>query len=94
MAVLLEMEIPASPEQYDQVNEILDPTGNPPEGLIAHSAREDGGKMSIVDIWESQQAFGAFAESRLGPAVSKVMGGDGPSAPEPKFTELYNAFSV
>jgi heme-degrading monooxygenase HmoA len=94
MAVLLEMDIEASPEQYDQVDQILDPKGNPPDGLIAHSAQDVGGKMKIVDIWESPEAFGAFAESRLGAAVTQVMGEGGPTAPDPKFTELHNAYSV
>jgi hypothetical protein len=94
MAVLMEMEIPANAEQYDQVAEILDPAANPPDGLIAHSAQDAGGTMRIVDIWESPEAYGAFAESRLGPAVAQVMGEGGPGAPEPKFTELHNAFST
>ena len=36
MAVLMEMEIPVSADQYDAVEKALDPRGNPPDGLTAH----------------------------------------------------------
>jgi hypothetical protein len=93
MAVLMEMEFEATPEQYDAVENAVDGRGNPPAGLIAHTAQDLGGRMRIVDVWESPEAFGAFAEARLGAAVTEVMGADGPQAPEPKFTELHNAYS-
>jgi hypothetical protein len=94
MAVLMEMEIPVSADQYDAVERALDPRGNPPDGLIAHSAQDLGGSVQIRDLWESAEAFGAFAESRLGPTIAQTLGDEAPPAPEPKFTELHNAFSV
>jgi hypothetical protein len=93
MAVFMEMELPVTPDQYDAVDEALDPQGNPPDGLIAHTARFDGDTLKVLDVWESPEAFGAFAESRLGPTIAQTLGDDGPS-PEPKFTELHNAYSV
>jgi hypothetical protein len=48
----------------------------------------------VLDIWESPEAFGAFAELRLGPGMSETLGDDAPAPPEPKFTELHNAYSV
>ena len=42
MAVFMELEIPITPDQYDAVDSALDPKGNPPDGLIAHTARFDG----------------------------------------------------
>jgi hypothetical protein len=92
MAVLMELEVPATTEQYDAIDEALGMEGNLPDGFIAHSARDGGGKMMIVDIWESPEAYGAFAESRLGPTIAQVMGDDAPPAPEPKFTELHNTY--
>lgn len=94
MAVLVEMEIEATPDQYDAVDQAMDPKGNSPDGLIAHTARQDGDVMRIVDIWESPEAFGAFAQSRLGPTIAQTLGDDAPPAPEPRFTELHNAYSV
>jgi hypothetical protein len=64
MAVLMEMEMQVTPDQYDAVDAALDPQGNPPDGLIAHTARFDGDTLKILDVWESADAFSAFAESR------------------------------
>ncbi|MDX6606422.1 MAG: hypothetical protein QOD14_962 [Solirubrobacterales bacterium] len=95
MAVLMELEFEATPDQYDAVDKALDPTGNPPDGLLAHTARQDGDLMRIVDIWESPEAFGAFAQSRLGPTIAETLGDDAPDGPpEPKFTELHNAYTM
>jgi hypothetical protein len=95
MAVYVEMDFEGfTTDQYDAVDSALDPKGNPPDGLIAHSARMDGDLLRILDIWESPEAFNAFAESRLGPTIAETLGDDAPAAPEPKFTELHNAYSV
>jgi hypothetical protein len=94
MAVLIELELDGPAEQYDAVNSALDVAGNPPDGFIAHTAQDLGGKMKIMDVWESPEAFGAFAESRLGPTMAETLGDDAPPAPEPKFTELHNAYTA
>jgi hypothetical protein len=92
MAVLMEMEIEASADQYDQIDKAVDVQGNPPDGFIAHSCEDAGGKLLIRDIWESAEAFGAFAEGRLGPTIAQTLGDDAPAPGEPKFTELHNAY--
>ena len=95
MAVFVEMEFEGfTTDQYDQVDAALDPKGDPPDGLIAHTARMEGDQLSILDIWESPEAFGAFAESRLAPTIQETLGDDAPAPPQPKFTELHNAYSV
>ena len=94
MAVFMEMDMTITPDQYDAVDAAMNPQGDPPDGLIAHSARFDGDTLKILDIWESPEAFGAFAESRLGPTIGETLGDDAPPAPEPKFTELHNAYST
>ena len=94
MAVFMEMDMTITPDQYDAVDAAMDPKGDPPDGLIAHSARFDGDTLKVLDIWESPEAFGAFAESRLGPTIGETLGDDAPPAPEPKFTELHNAYSA
>jgi hypothetical protein len=60
---------------YDQVNDRIDPVGDPPAGLIFHSAgpSPDGG-WRIVDVWESRDAFDRFFEERVQPAVVEVIG--------------------
>jgi hypothetical protein len=95
MAVFVELDLPVTPDQYDAVHAALDPEGNPPAGLIAHSARIEDGTLKVLDIWESPEAFGAFAESRLGPTIGETLGDDAPAGPpEPRFTELHNAHGV
>ena len=95
MAVFMEMELPVTLDQYDAIEAALDPKGDPPDGLIAHTARIDGDTLKVLDIWESPEAFAAFAESRLGPGIAETLGDDAPDAPpEPRFTELHNAYSV
>jgi hypothetical protein len=91
MAVLVTQEFEASPEEYDQVTEKIDPGTNPPDGLIVHTGIEvGGGKMKAVDVWESAEQFQSFAESRLGPAVAEVAG---PDRPDPK-VEIEEARAV
>jgi hypothetical protein len=89
MAVRVTLEFPASAEDYDKVNEAVDSEGSP-DGLIVHTAADLGGKMKVVDIWESAEQFGAFVEGRLGPKVGEVLGGDAPAPPEPQIEELHN----
>ena len=93
MAVVVIQEFEATPEEYDQVNEKLG-VGTP-EGAILHAACDlGGGRMKSIDVWESPETFEAFAESRLGPGIGETLGDDAPAPPEPKFTELHNAYSI
>ena len=39
MAGLMTQDIPATPDQYDQVNQKMGVTDNPPDGLLIHTAR-------------------------------------------------------
>ena len=88
MAVTMEVEFEGTPEDYDKVNEILDVKNNPPDGWIIHTGAEVGdNKIRVIDVWESAEAFGKFAEERLGPAIAEAVGPDAPSV-EPKITEL------
>jgi hypothetical protein len=91
MAVLMTTEFEGTTDQYDAIQKALDIANNPPDGWIAHTAQDLGGKIKVVDIWESPEAFGAFAESKLGPTIAETLGDDAPPPPVPEFTELHNA---
>jgi len=43
---------------------------DPPAGLIIHTASEVDGRVRVVDVWESQQAYEAFERDRLMPAFA------------------------
>jgi hypothetical protein len=92
MAVMVKLDFDASAEQYDKVDKAIDARGNPPDGLISHTAQDVGGKVRIVDVWESAEQFGAFMEDRAGPAIGEALGDDAPEVPDPEFTELHNAY--
>ena len=95
MAVLMTMEFEATTDQYDAADKAVNAKEDPPDGLIAHTAQDLGnGKIRVVDIWESPEAFGAFAETRLAAAIKETLGEDSGQDPEPQFTELHNAYSV
>ena len=59
-------------EMYDAVDREMDIDANPPDGLIFHWAGEVDGKWTISDVWESREAYDAFAAERLTPAIEKV----------------------
>ena len=62
-----------------------------PEGVLGHTAGNTANGWCVVDIWESEEAFAKFQESRLGAAFTKVGG-----IPEPKVTtfQVYNRYSA
>jgi hypothetical protein len=59
----------------------------PPKGLITHIAveRPEGG-LRYIDVWESEEECGRFAEERLHPVVhgllSEIFGDQLPAEPE------------
>jgi hypothetical protein len=67
-------------EMYEAVDAKLDVEGDPPDGLIVHSAGPIDGGWGIIDFWESREHFDRFSESRLGPAITSL-GDEGPGGP-------------
>jgi hypothetical protein len=82
-------DVPIDAAFYQRIVAGLGPT--PPEGLVVHLAveRPEGG-LRYIDVWESEEAFGRFAEERLHPVVHgmlrEVFGDQLP--PEPERTML------
>ena len=56
-------------EAYDATQERMNVDGDPPEGLILHSAGPIDGGWGVIDFWESRQAFDAF-QHRIQDAVA------------------------
>ena len=61
-----------SPDQYDQVRAEVGWLERPPDGGISHVAWWEGADNHNIDAWESEAAFDAFGQDRLGPAMAKL----------------------
>src|SRR5689334_1234107 len=64
-------------EQYDTVRERVRWVEDLPAGGLAHLTWWEGGDCHNSDAWESEEAFQAFGEQRLGPAMA-ALGIDAP----------------
>jgi hypothetical protein len=73
-------------EQYDAVNAEMGVEESPPEGLIFHAAGPMESGWSVIDFWESREAFDTFQANRLGPAI-EALGDRAPQGP-PKIKEF------
>jgi heme-degrading monooxygenase HmoA len=85
--VLVMIETEMTTDDYDEVAGVLpahaeDGGGHP---AVAHiAAVTDYGKLYVFDLWESAEAFGAFADSQLAPHAEKM------GAVTPKFVPVHN----
>lgn len=61
-----------TPEQYDEVRKACGWLDRAPVGGLAHLAWWDGPDNHNMDAWESEEAFAAFGQDRLGPAMASV----------------------
>jgi hypothetical protein len=58
--------------QYDEVVEKMALNDRLPEGALFHAAGATDSGVRVCDVWESADAFNAFAESRIGPITAEV----------------------
>lgn len=74
MAVILQQTMPegVSLEMLDEVTDEMNADSNPPDGILFHTHFEENGRARVIDVWESQEAFEAFRDSRLMPAMQAV----------------------
>ncbi len=75
-------------KMYDGVQAEMDLANNPPEGLIFHWAGEVDGKWTVIDVWDTRDAYDRFREERLFPAIQSVSGMDPAGGPQPTITEF------
>lgn len=68
-----------STEQYDEAKRIVNWEGHPAEGGLMHATSHDGNGLRITDVWESPEAFQAFVDNRLMPAVTQIGIGGAPN---------------
>ena len=58
-----------------------------PDGLVVHVAGPHDGGVRMIDVWESEGAFRAFAADHLRPARDRVLG-ELPDSPQGTFATL------
>ena len=61
-----------SPEQYDRVRAEVGWLERAPDGGYSHVTWWEGDDCHNIDAWESEAAFNAFGQDRLGPAMAKL----------------------
>jgi hypothetical protein len=76
-------------EFLDRVTQEMGVETDPPAGLIVHTHFDDDGRVQVIDVWDSQEAFESFRDQRLLPAMQKLAaerGIDMMQAPPPEAT--------
>src|SRR5437870_12013728 len=58
-----------TPEQYDEVRNIVKWEQNAPKGGLFHVAYFDGGGLRVHDLWETSEDLQNFVDRRLMPGV-------------------------
>ena len=59
-------------EQFDQLQAVIDPDANPPDGLVFHASGPVEGGWGVLDFWESRPHFDRFAAERIGPSLAAI----------------------
>jgi len=69
--IVMVMDIPGGTSaHYDKVMELIGEV--PADGGIFHVASPSENGWRVVDVWESQEAFGRFFEAKLGAALAQA----------------------
>jgi hypothetical protein len=94
VTILLEQHLPVPRAMIEAVSAQMDVRNYPPPGLLIHVATEEPGGVHIVDVWNSQADYEAFAESRLNPTIGSIAAAQGmeipADGPQPTFTEVFD----
>ena len=88
MTVIMQQTMPEGTtlEFLDEITQQIGVEADPPAGLVVHTHFADHGHVQVVDVWDSQEAYERFQESRLGPALQTVAaehGMDMSQSPQP-----------
>lgn len=78
-----------TPEQYNQLHEIVRWEERVPAGGVFHVASFDSAGLRVTDIWESTEECMAFVQSQILPGVAKL---GITSQPEVDFTPVHRVF--
>jgi len=66
-------EVPAPIEAYDAMHAaITGATASDGEGLLVHLARPTDRGFEVIEVWESQERFGAFMQNTVPKALATL----------------------
>jgi len=88
IAVLYELSGMAQ-EQYDKIIELLQRGGITAEGRTYHLAGPTETGWRVLDVFESQSAFDAFVQNKLGPMMQEAQ----VSPPQIQIWPAYNVLT-
>ena len=90
MPVAVEMTFPgATLDQYDQVMGLM-ALEQVPDGALFHWVAQTGDGLKVVDVWETREAFDAFAAEKIGPLSAQV----GLAPPGIAYHDVHNHMSA
>jgi hypothetical protein len=73
MAVVVEVTLAGvSADKYDALRAEVGWLDTPPTGGICHVVWVEGNDLRGLDVCESENAFHAFGQERIGPAMAKL----------------------
>jgi hypothetical protein len=78
-----------TPEQYEAARAAVNWEGNEPNGGKVHISWFEDGALRVVDVWDSAEAFNAFASERLMPGIAHL---DFPGEPQVSITPAHAMF--
>lgn len=71
MSVFFILDFPeATMDQYDRVIERMDLGGEVAPGAVFHVAGPHAGGLRVIDVWDDEDAYNAFAETKIGPLTA------------------------
>jgi hypothetical protein len=84
MAVVVQQTLPPGVpiDMLDAVTDEMGVDASPPPGMIVHTHFEAGGRVQILDVWESAEDHQRFVQARLRPAMAKVAAARGFGLPQ------------
>ena len=61
-----------TPDQYDTLRETVGWDRDVPAGMRFHVASFGDGVLRMTDVWDSEELFGTFVQTRILPALSQL----------------------
>ena len=61
-----------SPDQYDALRDVVGWDRDVPEGMRFHVASFGDGTLRMTDVWDSEEQFGAFVQTRILPGLQQL----------------------